>query len=78
MLVFLLKPFGFHLTMDTLSSGCLATESRLSCFLLAVSAVSSFVPVWSSSYPLSPASEALPPLLDVAPVTRVPEGLQPS
>ena len=27
--VFLLKPFRFHLTVDTLSSGCLATECKL-------------------------------------------------
>lgn len=45
--VLLLMPFGFHLTVDTLPSGC--------------------------SY--SPASEALPPLLDIAPLIRALEGL---
>lgn len=43
--VLLLMPFGFHLTMDTLPSGCPSTERELRCFPLAVSAVSSCVPV---------------------------------
>jgi hypothetical protein len=47
--VLLRKPFGFHLTVDTLPS-----ES------------------------IDPASEALPPLLDMALLIREPEGLQPS
>ena len=41
--VLLLKPFGFHLAVDTLPSGCLATELRY--FPLAVSIVSDSVPV---------------------------------
>ena len=43
--VLLLMPFGFHLTVDTLPSGCLATERELRSFPLAVSTVSSCVPV---------------------------------
>jgi len=43
--VLLRMPFGFHLTMDTLPSGCLATERELRSFPLAVSTVSSYVPV---------------------------------
>ncbi len=43
--VLLRMPFGFHLAMDTLPSGCLATELELRSFPLAVSAVSSYVPV---------------------------------
>ncbi len=70
--VLLLKPFGFHLAVDTLSSGYLATELR--CFPLAVSIVSDRVPVSGSPYS-NPASEALPPLLDMAPLIRAPEGL---
>ena len=50
--VLLLRPFGFHLAVDTLPSG--------------------------STFFLSPASEELPPLSDMAPLIRAPEGLQPS
>src|SRR5215472_6333830 len=55
--VLLLRPFGFHLAMDTLPSGVLPRNS---------------------TFFLSPASEELPPLLDMAPLIRAPEGLQPS
>jgi hypothetical protein len=54
--VLLRKPFGFHLTMDTLPSGELQRKVVL----------------------LSPASEALPPLLNTTLLIRASEGLQPS
>jgi hypothetical protein len=43
--VLLLMPFGFHLTVDTLPSGCHSTERERRPIPLAVSAVSSCVPV---------------------------------
>ena len=72
--VFLLKPFGFHLTMDTLSSGCLRTEFKLR-YPLGCLLRFRLCARLGSPYSPSPASEALPPLLDMIPLIRVPEGL---
>src|SRR5262249_49906030 len=74
--VLLLKPFGFHLAVDTLPSGVQCAVASGPPWLYPAFA---FVPVWAVPYlPLSPASEALPPLLDMALLIRAPEGLQPS
>ena len=75
--VLLLMPFGFHLAVDTLPSGVLRGGGFRS--TLAVSGFRLRARL-GSSIPshLSPASEALPPLSDIAPLIRAPEGLQPS
>jgi hypothetical protein len=70
-------PFGFHLAMDTLPSGVLREDGfrfTLACFRLSLSCPFRFL----HTYPFSPASEALPPLLDTVLLIRAPEGLQPS
>ena len=70
--VLLLKPFGFHLAVDTLSSGVLRQNLGPSPWLF---------PSFPTLCPFRvlliriPASEALPPLLDMAPLIRAPEGL---
>jgi hypothetical protein len=70
-------PFGFRLTADTLPSGVLRDDGFRS-----VLSVSGFRPRaqldFSIPSHLPPASEALPPLSDMAPLIRAPEGLQPS
>jgi hypothetical protein len=75
--VLLLMPFGFHLAMDTLPSGVLRAGGSRSA--LAVSGFRLRARLgFSIPFHLSPASEALPPLSDIAPLIRAPEGLQPS
>jgi len=59
--VFLRKPFGFHLTMDTLSSGCLSTEIKLRCIPLSVSTVSGFVPYLGFSLSALPGQRGVTP-----------------
>jgi hypothetical protein len=72
--VFLLMPFGFHLAMDTLPSG--ATASGGSRSALAVSSFRLRARLgFSIPSCLSPASEALPPLLDTMLLIRASEGL---
>src|SRR5450759_3937234 len=71
--VLLLMPFGFHLTMDTLPSGVPQVrrlQVRLGCVRLSPSCPFGLL----HTCLLSPASEALPPLLDMAPLIRAPEG----
>ena len=65
-------PFGFHLTADTLSSEARRSVAPgPSCLFPAFA----FVPQKTSPYlPIASASEALPPLLDTAPLIRAPEG----
>ena len=75
--VLLLMPFGFHLTVDTLPSEDLPNGGFRS--PLAVSGFRLRARVGFTIPPaLSPASEALPPLSDTAPLIRAPEGLEPS
>ena len=70
-------PFGFHLTVDTLPSRELPNGGSRS--LLAVSGFRLRARVeFSIPSALSPASEALPPPSDTAPLIRPPEGLEPS
>jgi len=59
--VFLRKPFGFYLTIDTLSSGCLTTELKLRCIPLAVSSVSGFVPYLGFSLSALPGQRGVTP-----------------
>jgi hypothetical protein len=70
-------PFGFRLTADTLPSGVLRDDGFRS-----VLSVSGFRPRAQLDFSIPshppPASEALPPLSDMAPLIRAPEGLQPS
>jgi hypothetical protein len=72
------KPFGFHLTMDTLPSavhpngGC---RSVLLCCRL--SPLCPFRLLHTFRFILRPARH-YPRLLDTAPLIRAPEGLQPS
>ena len=70
-------PFGFHLTMDTLPSGVLQESGCRSALAVAgfrLRARLGFsIPIF-----FSPASEALPPLLDMTLLIRASEGLQPS
>src|SRR6266849_7707889 len=73
--ILLLKPFGFRIAPDTLSSGIRrATGSRS---VLAVSGFRLRARLDFSIPSALPASEALPPLLDTAPLIRAPRGLQP-
>jgi hypothetical protein len=75
--VLLLMPFGFHLAVDTLPSEDLRGDGFRSA--LAVSGFRLRARLgFSIPSHLSPASEALPPLSDMAPLIRAPEGLQPS
>ena len=69
-------PFGFRLTADTLPSGVRESrlQVRLGCFRLSPACPFRLLP----TSPPTPASEALPPLSDIAPLIRAPEGLQPS
>src|ERR1700760_4563595 len=69
-------PFGFRISPDTLSSEARrAVAPGPSCLYPACA----FVPQETSPYlPPTSASEALPPLLDTAPLIRAPEGLEPS
>jgi hypothetical protein len=74
--VLLLMPFGFHLKVDTLPSRELRAMASGPPWLYPTFV---FVPVYASPYlSLSPASDALPPLLDTALLIRALEGLQPS
>ena len=62
--VFLRIPFGFHLTMDTLSSGCLSTEIKLRCIPLSVSTVSGFVPYLGFSLSVLPGQRGITPAFE--------------
>ena len=73
------KPFGFHLAMDTLPSGRRLRHD------VSVGTFPWLSPSFPTSCPfrvllihVSPAGEALPPPLDMAPLIWAPEGLQPS
>jgi hypothetical protein len=71
----LLMPFGFHLTVDTLPSGCLLDRTQDVGIPLSVSAVSGFVPAQGSPYLSIHRPARYAPLLDMAPLIRAPEGL---
>ena len=75
--VLLLMPFGFRLTADTLPSGVLRDDGFRSALSVSGFCLRAQLDVSIPSH-LSPASEALPPLSDMAPLIRAPEGLQPS
>ena len=75
--VLLLMPFGFHLTMDTLPSEDLQEGGFRSALAVSGFRLRARVGI-PRTFLLSSASEALPPLLDTAPLIRAPEGLQPS
>ncbi|MGF6960930.1 hypothetical protein QFZ97_006886 [Paraburkholderia youngii] len=70
-------PFGFRLTADTLPSGILRDDGFRSALSVSGFRLRAQLDVSIPSH-LSPASEALPPLSDMAPLIRAPEGLQPS
>jgi len=70
-------PFGFHLAADTLPSGVLRGDGFRSALSVSGFRLRARLGFSIPSY-LSPASEALPPLSDMAPLIRAPEGLQPS
>jgi hypothetical protein len=75
--VLLLMPFGFHLAVDTLPSEDLRGDGFRSALAVSGFRLRARLGVSIPSH-LSPASEALPPLSDMAPLIRAPEGLQPS
>jgi|ERR1700758_3348484 hypothetical protein len=75
--VLLLMPFGFRLTADTLPSGVLRDDGFRSALSVSGFRLRAQLDISIPSH-LSPASEALPPLSDMAPLIRAPEGLQPS
>ncbi|RKE25487.1 hypothetical protein B0G76_2026 [Paraburkholderia sp. BL23I1N1] len=70
-------PFGFRLAADTLPSGVLRDDGFRSALSVSGFRLRARLDVSIPSH-LSPASEALPPLSDMAPLIRAPEGLQPS
>src|SRR3954451_24586247 len=74
--VLLLMPFGFHLAMDTLPSGVL--QMAASGLPWPVSGFRLRARLGFSIPSASPASDVLSPLLDIAPLIRAPEGLEPS
>ncbi len=74
--VLLLMPFRFHLTVDTLPSE--VPQMVASGQPWSVSGFRLRARLGLSIPATSPASDVLSPLLDIAPLIRAPEGLEPS
>jgi hypothetical protein len=71
--ILLLMPFGSHLAMDTLPSGVLQVVASGPPWLVSGFRFRARLGFVIPS--TSPAREALPPRLDMAPLIRAPEGL---